>query len=130
MKKFLVIDDSQGWINHHEFNIKYILGEDNVKITTANSAREADAILSANIDKPFDVIFTDMQMESDFLPLNAGEWLIKQARFYPEYKNTRIIIISASPKIEKIAEKYKVEYIPKRLCQTTTAYEKMLIKPM
>ena len=126
MKKILIVDDSQGWINHHVFNIKYILGEDNVNITTANSAKEAEQILSANIDNPFDIIFTDMQMESDFLPLNAGEWVIKQAQFYPEYKNTRIIIISASPKIDKIAEKYGVEFIPKRQCQTTTAYKEKL----
>lgn len=128
MKRFLVVDDSQGWVNHHKFNIKYILGENDIEITTANSAREADTILSANIDNPFDIIFTDMQMESDFLPLNAGEWLIRQVQFYPEYKNTRIIIISASPQIEKIAEKYGVEFIPKRLCQTTIPYEEKLNK--
>ena len=95
-------------------------------IFTAFSAREADQILSCNIDVPFDFIFTDMQMETDFLPLNAGEWVIKQAQFYPEYKNTRIVIISASPVIEKLAEKYNVEFIPKRLCQTTCEYEKIL----
>ena len=65
-------------------------------------------------------------METDFLPLNAGEWVIKQAQFYPEYKTTRIIIISASPVIDKLAEKYDVEFIPKRLCQTTSEYEKLL----
>lgn len=126
MQKFLVVDDSPSWVRHHAFNIKYILGEENVEILTAYSAREADQILSANIDAPFDFIFTDMQMETDFLPLNAGEWVIKQAQFYPEYKNTRIVIISASPVIDKLAEKYNVEFIPKRLCQTTTAYEKVL----
>lgn len=126
MKKILVVDDSPSWIRHHVFNIKYILGEENVTILTANSAREGDKILSGNIDEPFDIIFTDMQMEPDFLPLNAGEWLIKQIQFYPEYKKTKIVIISASPKIDKIAEKYGVEYIPKRLCQTTVPYEKIL----
>lgn len=128
MQKFLVVDDSPSWVRHHIFNIKHILGEENVEIFTAFSAREADQVLSANIDKPFDFIFTDMQMETDFLPLNAGEWVIKQAQFYPEYKTTRIVIISASPVIEKLAEKYNVEFIPKRLCQTTTEYEKLNIK--
>lgn len=126
MKKILVVDDSSGWLRHHIFNIKYILGENNVEILSANSAKEGDNILSANIDKPFDIIFTDMQMESDFLPLNAGEWLIKQILFYPEYKNSKIVIISASPNIDKIAAKYGVDYIPKRLCQTTLPYEKIL----
>ncbi len=124
MKKILVVDDSPSWVRHHIFNIKYIL--DNVEILSANSAKEGDKILSANIDKPFDIIFTDMQMEPDFLPLNAGEWLIKQIQFYPEYKNTKIVIISASPRIDKIAGKYGVEFIPKRLCQTTVPYEKIL----
>lgn len=127
MKKFLVTDDSPSWVRHHVFNIKHILGEGNVEIITAYSAREGDMALSSNIDEPFDVIFTDMQMETDFLPLNAGEWLIKQAQFYPEYKNTKIVIISASPYIEKLAEKYGVDFIPKKLCQTTLPYEKILL---
>lgn len=125
MKKILVADDSPSWVRHHVFNIKQILG--NAEIITAYSAREGDFALSSNIDKPFDIIFTDMQMEPDFLPLNAGEWLIKQAQFYPEYKNTEIVIISASPVIDKLAEKYGVKFIPKRLCQTTTSYEKILL---
>ena len=126
MKKILVVDDSPSWIRHHIFNIKYILGENNAEILTANSAKEGDNVLSMNIDKPFDIIFTDMQMEPDFLPLNAGEWLIKQIQFYPEYKDTKIVIISASPRIDKIAEKYGVDFIPKRLCQTTVPYVQVL----
>lgn len=127
MIKILVVDDSSGWVRHHVFNIKHILGEENVEVLTAYSAREADDVLSANVDNPFNFVFTDMQMETDFLPLNAGEWVIKQAQFYPEYKNTRIVIVSASPVIEKLAEKYGVEFIPKRLCQTTEPYTKILL---
>lgn len=126
MKKVLVVDDSPGWVRHHIFNIKYILGEENIQISSAYSAKEGDKLLSANIDEPFDIIFTDMQMEPDFLPLNAGEWFIKQIQFYPEYKNSKVVIISASPQIGKIAAKYNVGYIPKRLCQTTVPYEKIL----
>lgn len=126
MKKILVVDDSPSWVRHHIFNIKYILGEENVQISSAYCAKDGDKILSFNIDEPFDLIFTDMQMEPDFLPLNAGEWFIKQIQFYPEYKNSKIVIISASPQIDKIATKYNVEYIPKRLCQTTVPYEKVL----
>ncbi|MBQ8168712.1 response regulator [bacterium] len=127
MIKILVVDDSSGWVRHHVFNIKHILGEENVEVLTAYSAREADDVFSANVDNPFNFVFTDMQMETDFLPLNAGEWVIKQAQFYPEYKNTRIVIVSASPVIEKLAEKYGVEFIPKRLCQTTEPYTKILL---
>lgn len=126
MKKILVVDDSPGWVRHHIFNIKYILGEENIEISYAYSAKEGDNLLLSNIDKPFDIIFTDMQMEADFLPLNAGEWLIKQIQFYPEYKGTKIVIISASPRIEQLAEKYGVDYIPKRLCETTVPYVEIL----
>ena len=125
LKRILVVDDSPSWVRHHVFNIKHILGE-NVEIITAYSAREGELALSSNIDKPFDIIFTDMQMETDFLPLNAGEWLIRQIQFYPEYSNTHIVIISASPVIEKLAEKYNVDFIPKKLCQTTTSYTRVL----
>ena len=123
--KVLIVDDSQGWVRHHSLNVKYILPE--AEVLTAYSAKEADAVLSANIDEPFDVIFTDMQMETDFLPLNAGEWFIKQVQFYPEYSNTKIVIISASPVIDKIAEKYGVDYIPKRSCQTIEHYTRVLV---
>lgn len=125
MKKILVVDDFQGWVRHHTSNIKYIL-KDDVEIKYANSAKKADSILSANIDEPFDIIFTDLQMETDFLPLYAGEWLVKQIQFYPEYKNTKIVIISATNNIAHIASKYGVDYIPKRECQTLTPYLRIL----
>lgn len=123
--KILVVDDSPNWVRHHVNYLKYIF-ENSIEITQAFCAKEADQILSCNIDKPFDVILTDMQMESDFLPIEAGEWLIKQIQFYPQYKNSKIIIISASPYIQKIAEKYNVNYIPKRLCQDIQQYVNLL----
>lgn len=123
--KILVVDDSPNWIRHHVNYLKYIF-ENSVEITQAFCAKEADQILSCNIDEPFDVILTDMQMESDFLPTEAGEWLIQQIKFYPQYKNSKIIIISASPYIQKIAEKYNVDYIPKRLCQDIQQYVNLL----
>lgn len=123
--KILVVDDSPNWVRHHTNYLKYIFGEQ-VEISQAYCAKEADNFLSCNIDEPFDIIFTDMQMETDFLPLNAGEWLIKQIQFYPQYQNTNIVIVSASPIIEKLAEKYHTNYIPKRLCQDIEQYKKVL----
>ena len=73
------------------------------------------------IDTPYDVIFTDMQMESNFLPKLAGEWLIEQIQTFQEYKNTKIVIISASPNIEQIAKKYDVEYISKFVIRNSDA---------
>ena len=76
----------------------------------------------ASIDAPYDFILTDMQMEPDFLPLYAGEWLIKQIRFFKEYKNTKIIIISATGNIRQIAENYQTDYIPKYRCNDLNEY--------
>lgn len=60
-------------------------------------------------------------MESDFLPKMAGEWLIEQIKMFKEFNNSKIIIVSASPIIKEIAERYKVLYLPK-------VYAKILIQ--
>lgn len=85
----------------------------NLEIDTANSALQALSKVEVSIANPYDVIFTDMQMESNFLPKLAGEWLIEQIQMMKEYKNTKIVIISASPSINLIAQKYGVEYVSK-----------------
>ena len=110
--KILVTDDSTGWIEYHTKVLVQILPPD-TEIDTAKSAKEGLDKITLNIDSPYDVIFTDMQMESDFLPLYAGEWFIRQIKTFPQYENTRIIIISAAPNIKTIAEKYDVEYLAK-----------------
>ena len=60
-------------------------------------------------------------MESNFLPKLAGEWLIEQIQMLKEYKNTKIVIISASPDIERIAQKYNVEYLSKYVARNSDA---------
>lgn len=122
--KILVTDDSSGWVEYHMNALKHILPPD-TEIDTAKSAKEGLDKITLNIDSPYDVIFTDMQMESDFLPLYAGEWFIKQIQTFPEYADTRIIIISAAPNIKHIAEKYNVEYLPKPMCQLKENYQKL-----
>jgi len=122
MKKILIVDDSKNWLNYHSFAIRELF-KDEYKIETAGSAQEGISKITANIDEPYDVILTDMQMEIDFLPLYAGEWFIRELQMYKEYKNTRVIIISATNNIKQIAEKYNVEYIPKYMCKTLDAYK-------
>ncbi len=122
--KILVTDDSSGWIEYHLNVLKQILPE-NTQIDFAKSAKEGLDKITLNIDSPYNVIFTDMQMESDFLPMYAGEWFIKQIKTYKEYQNSRIIIISAAPNIKTIAEKYNVEYLPKSMCQLKENYKKL-----
>jgi len=123
MKRILIVDDSPNWLRYHEAAIS-ALGVD-AQIVTANSAREGVEKLMLSIDEPYDIILTDMQMEPDFLPLYAGEWFIKQIKFMKEYKNTKIIIISAASNIRAIAEKYGTDYIPKYACRNDGAYDKI-----
>lgn len=112
MKRILIVDDVPGWVRFHEQNIRH-LNIPNIEIDTAISAREALSKLEVSIDNPYDVIFTDLQMESDFLPKYAGEWLIEQIKTFKEYNSTKIVIISASPNIRIIAERNQVLYLSK-----------------
>lgn len=125
MKKILIVDDSQKWVEYHQKIVLELFGND-VNITTANSAREGYDYVFLNIDEPFDIILTDMQMETDFAPLYAGEWLIRQIQSFKEYLNTRIIIISATYNIRLIAEKYGVLCIPKADCRLPESYKILL----
>ncbi len=120
MTRILIVDDVAGWIRFHKTNIEYLNLPD-IQIDSANSAKEALAKLEVSIDKPYDVIFTDMQMESDFLPKMAGEWLIEQIQMFNEYKNSKIVIISAAPDISRIAKRYGVEYLSKYTARNSDA---------
>lgn len=121
MKKVLIVDDSHKWVEYHKSAIAEIF-KNEVEIDTAFSAKEGVEKLTLSIDSPYDFIFTDMQMEPDFIPLYAGEWFIKQIKFFNEYKNTKIIIISATSNIRQIAENYNVDYIPKYKCNDINEY--------
>ncbi|MBD5401792.1 response regulator [bacterium] len=120
MKRILIVDDVPGWIRFHQNNINY-LNIPNLEIDTANSAIEAVNKIEYSIDAPYNIIFTDLQMESNFLPKMAGEWLVEQIKTYKEYKNTKIVIVSASPSIKRIAESYEVEYLPKTIARNSDA---------
>ncbi len=123
-KRILIVDDSEKWVQYHKTALS-MLFKDNFIIETANSAREGVDKLMFSLNEPYDIILTDMQMEPDFLPLLAGEWFIKQIQMFKEYKNTKVVIISASPDIKSIAEKYGVDYIPKYNCRNENAYDKI-----
>ncbi len=120
MKRILIVDDVPGWIRFHKNNIEYLNLPD-LDIDTANSANEALSKIEASIDEPFDIIFTDLQMESNYLPMLAGEWLVQQIKTYKEYKNNKIVIVSASPSIQRIAERNDVLYLPKTIARNSDA---------
>ncbi len=123
--KILIVDDSSKWVNWHEDAAREICN--NAIIHKAYSASQGVEKLTSSIDEPYDIIFTDMQMEADYLPLYAGEWFIKQIKFFKEYKNTKIIIISATSNIKQIAENYEVDYIPKYKCNNIEEYKQKLL---
>ena len=113
--KILIVDDLKSWQYYHLSIIKDIFQES--EIQTASSAREAYDKLFENSEKPFDLIITDMQMENDFEPKYAGEWLIEQIQNFKNYAKTKIVIISATYNIEQIATHYNVHYLRKTTAQ-------------
>lgn len=110
--KILIVDDSVGWLNYHKENLSNFYGEDFI-IDTAASAREGYDIVYNNLSKPYKLIISDLQMELDFEPKLAGEWFIEQVKKLNEYRNTSIIIISATYNIHYIADELDVYFIRK-----------------
>ena len=68
-------------------------------------------LLKQRMDRPFDIVITDLQMETDFSPELAGEWLIKQVRNFDVYKNTPIVIVSATYNIAFVAQSLGAGYL-------------------
>ena len=124
--KILIVDDLKSWIYYHS-SVMQTLFED-AEIYTALSAREGYDKLMENNETPFDIIITDMQMESDFEPKYAGEWFIEQIKTFKNYKNTRIVIISAAYNIPQIAENYGVDYIRKGTARSFPDAYKFLVE--
>ena len=113
-KKILIVDDTKSWLLFHTEIIRNLYGN-LFEITTANSAKEALDIIKHNIENPFMLIMTDLQMEQDYEPELAGEWLVKKTREIKEYASTKLVIVSAMYNIEHIAKKYGVECISKSI---------------
>lgn len=114
--KILTVDDSFDWLNTHTMVLMGIFGN-SAEIVSACSASEALNIYKTEYEtSPFDLIITDLQMESDFEPMLAGEWLIKEILSINNKQN--ILIVSSSFKIDLIAKEYNVDYLSKRLIVT------------
>ena len=113
-KKLLIVDDTKAWRMFHIELINQLYGE-TFDITVAASAAEALNIIKHNIEEPFSLIMTDLQMETDYEPKLAGEWLVEQIKRIREYSCSKIIIVSAMYNIENIAKKLDVECISKNL---------------
>ena len=113
-ERILIVDDTKAWLVFHKDVITQLYG-DFFDITIANSAQEAIDIVRHNVDRPFDLIITDMQMEESYEPKLAGEWLVENIKQIPSYSRTPIIVISAMFNIQQIADRLGVECISKTL---------------
>lgn len=120
MKRVLVVDDSKSWVDFHCQNLRDNYGED-IEIDCAYSAQEGYDWVCVYADNPYDLIITDLQMESVPYDRFAGEWLVEQIQLLKQYATTRIIIVSGSSFIKAIAESFSVDYIPKGVAARDTS---------
>lgn len=119
--KVLILDDSYSWQEFHKNNIEEIFIELDIKnyqIDTVSWAKEGYDAVMQNIDEPYQLIISDLQMEDDFRPQFAGEWFVEQVKTFKQYLNTKIVLCSASYNIKQIAENLSVNFIPKRIAIT------------
>lgn len=113
MKKILIAEDSLQWQRvHRELLSQY--DKEDIDFEIYDSAKEALGALKDK-EKTFDLILTDLQMETDFHPEFAGEWLVSNIKTITNYKNAPIVIISAAFNISFIAERLGVKQLSKRV---------------
>ena len=123
--RVLIVDDTTAWRYFHKELIEQLYG-DLFEFEMAASATEAVDIVRHNIEKPFSLIISDLQMELDYEPLLAGEWFIENVQKISAYSRTHIVIVSSMSNIEFIAKKYNVECVSKPLL----IYNKLAMKYM
>ena len=132
MIKVLIVDDSYSWREFHKNSLDEIfieLPEDDYQIDLAENARDGYSAIIQNCSFPYELVITDLQMEEDFTPKYAGEWLIEQIKTFKSYTKTSIIISSGCYNIKQIAENLGTNYIPKRVAVTDlNQYKEKIIK--
>ena len=129
--KILVADDSFSWQEYHKNLLEEIFIEldiDSYKIDTVTWAKDAYDLIMQNINEPYRLIISDLQMEDDYRPDYAGEWLVKQIKTFKSYLNSKIIICSGCYNIKQIAETLDADYVPKRVAITDiNSYKNIVI---
>ena len=127
--KILIVDDTKSWISFHISIIEQLYGKI-FEITAASSAFEAFNIIKSNKSVPFTLIITDLQMELNYEPLMAGEWLIQNIKTLHEYSSSNIVIISSMYNIEYIAKKYNVDCISKSMLVSNKLLMKYMLEKL
>lgn len=113
MIRILAVDDMLQWRNYHKNALNFVLQDIEYELELANCAKEAFEKITQNIQKPYDLIITDLQMEEDFDMEYAGEWLIRNTQNLKQYLTVPKIIVSAAPNIKHIASQLNIDFIPK-----------------
>ncbi len=111
--RILIVDDICDWLNYHAGLIKTFYGFDTLEIVCASSGKSAFEKIMAS-DQPFDLVITDLEMESIPNENYAGAWLVKNIKARKE-KVKNILIISGSYDIKEVADSFDVDFIPKDL---------------
>ena len=112
-KRILIAEDSSEWQRFHAEQLRSY-NKLNLEFDIASSARDALELAQQNINNPYDLILSDLQMETEFLPEFAGEWFVKNLKNIKEYENTPVVLISATYNIAFIASSLGVDYLLKR----------------
>lgn len=126
VKRILIAEDSPEWKRFHSSLLKEYKNA-NLEFIITDCAKDALKLIRDNLKNPFDLILTDLQMETDFHPKFAGEWLVKEIKRFNEYKKTPIVVISAAYNIGFIAHTLGADYLSKRsLVNNPNSYYLML----
>ena len=102
MLNILLADDIEGWLLFHKRNLEAFFMNREVNYYLFKSATEAYNFALGFSDK-IDLVITDLEMEAMDMP--AGEWLINNLKNIKSTKDSRYIIISASPSISFVAKR-------------------------
>jgi len=113
--KILIVEDSPEWVKFHISLLNQTLEEDSFEIDYEMSAKAGFNKVIKNTETCYDLIISDLEMETIFEESYAGSWFIRNIIQRKECKNSKILIISGSHDIDKVAKGFKVDFIPKYL---------------
>ena len=113
VKRVLIAEDSFEWQRFHK-SLLDNYDKCQIEAVFASCARDALEFVEFYPEQNYDLILSDLQMESDFLPEFAGEWFVKNLKRISKYKNTPIVLVSAAYNISFIAANLGVKYLSKR----------------
>ncbi len=113
VKRILIAEDSSEWQRFHASLLK---SYDKYKLDylIVDNAKDALTMAQESLNTPYDMVITDLQMETDFSPEFAGEWLVKQIKTFNQYSKVPIVIVSATYNIAFVAHSLGVKYLSKR----------------